>query len=85
MLGWLWSLIVGGIIGVIAGAITGKNVPGGWLGNIVAGLIGGWLGQTILGSWGPHLAGMALIPSILGAIVLVLVASFFLSRSARNK
>ncbi|KRN20382.1 hypothetical protein IV79_GL000435 [Pediococcus claussenii] len=76
---------MGGIIGVIAGAVTSKNVPGSWLGNIVAGLIGSWLGQTMLGSWGPYLAGIALVPSILGAVILVLVASFFLSRSAKNR
>lgn len=45
------------------------------LGNIVAGLVGAWLGQSLLGSWGPSLAGMALIPSILGAVILVVIVS----------
>ena len=66
MLGWIWSLIIGGIIGAIAGALTSRDLPAGWLGNIVAGL---------LGSWGPSLAGMALIPSILGAVILVVIVS----------
>ena len=75
MLGWLWSLIVGGVIGALAGAITSRDVPMGIIGNIIAGLVGAWIGQTLLGTWGPSLAGMALVPSILGAIILVLIVS----------
>ncbi|WP_070083283.1 GlsB/YeaQ/YmgE family stress response membrane protein [Lactiplantibacillus plantarum] len=73
MLGWLWSLIVGGVIGALAGAITSRDVPMGIIGNIIAGLVGAWIGQALLGTWGPSLAGMALVPSILGAIILVLI------------
>ena len=75
MLGWLWSLIVGGVIGALAGAITSRDVPMGIIGNIIAGLVGAWIGQALLGTWGPSLAGMALVPSILGAIILVLIVS----------
>ena len=62
---WLWVLIVGAIIGLIAGAITNKGGSMGWIANIVAGLVGSAIGQALLGSWGPQLAGMALIPSTL--------------------
>jgi len=48
----LWMLIVGGIIGWLAGLITGRDVPGGIIGNIIAGFIGAWLGGLILGDWG---------------------------------
>lgn len=78
---WLWVLIVGAIIGLIAGAITDKGGSMGWIANIVAGLVGSAIGQALLGSWGPQLAGMALIPSIIGAIIVVAVVSFFLGRS----
>ena len=80
-MGLIWSLIVGAIIGVIAGAITGRGSSMGWIANIVAGLVGSWLGQAVFGSWGPSLAGMAIVPSIIGAIILVLVVSFFLGRN----
>lgn len=83
-MGLIWSLIVGAIIGVIAGAITGRGSSMGWIANIIAGLVGSWLGQAIFGSWGPSLAGMALVPSIIGAIILVLVVSFFLGRSNKE-
>lgn len=79
---WLWVLIVGALIGVIAGAITSKGKSMGWISNILAGLIGSSIGQAIFGSWVPQLAGMALVPSILGAVILVAVVSFFVGRSA---
>ncbi|AEJ23078.1 transglycosylase associated protein [Weissella koreensis KACC 15510] len=53
----------------------------GWISNIVAGLIGSWLGETLLGSWGPHLAGMALFPSIIGAVIVVILVSWLMGRS----
>lgn len=77
----LWSIIVGALIGVIAGAITNKGGSMGWIANILAGLIGSAVGQSIFGSWGPSLAGMALIPSILGAVIVVAVVSFFVGKS----
>ena len=79
-MGLFWSLIIGAVIGAIAGAITGRGNSMGWIANIVAGLVGSELGQALLGSWGPSLAGMALVPSIIGAVILVLIVSFFLGR-----
>ena len=80
MLHWLWALIVGAVIGLIAGAITGKGKSMGWIANILAGLIGSLLGELLLGNWGPQVAGMAIIPSIVGAVILVLIVSLFLSK-----
>ena len=34
-MGLIWSLVVGAIIGVIAGAITKKGESMGWIANIV--------------------------------------------------
>ena len=76
----IWSLIVGAIIGLIAGAITNKGGSMGWIANILAGLVGSLVGQSLLGTWGPSLAGMALIPSIIGAVIVVAVVSFILAR-----
>ncbi|MDB1683705.1 GlsB/YeaQ/YmgE family stress response membrane protein [Enterococcus durans] len=81
-MGWLWTLIVGAIIGAIAGAITSKGNSMGCITNIIAGLIGSGIGQAIFGYWGPKAAGMALIPSILGAVILVAVVSFFFGRKS---
>jgi len=74
---WLWVLIVGAIIGAIAGAITHHSGAMGRISNIIAGLVGSALGEALLGHWGPQLAGMAIIPSLIVAVV-----SFFLMRSS---
>ena len=73
---WIWVLIVGGLIGLIAGAITKRGGSMGIISNIVAGLVGSAIGQGLLGAWGPQLAGMAVIPSVIGAVILVLIVSF---------
>ncbi|WP_326717864.1 GlsB/YeaQ/YmgE family stress response membrane protein [Vagococcus jeotgali] len=80
-MGLIWSLIIGGIIGAIAGAITSQGQSMGWIANIAAGLIGSAIGQSLLGYWGPTLAGMAIVPSVIGAVILVAVVSFFMGRS----
>ena len=73
---WNWVLIVGGVIGLIAGMITKRGSSMGTISNIIAGLVGSAIGEAILGSWGPQVAGMAIIPSIIGAVILVLIVSF---------
>lgn len=81
----VWSIIVGAIIGVIAGAITNKGKSMGWIANILAGLIGSSIGQALFGTWGPSLAGMAIVPSIIGAVILVLVVSFVIRSVNKDK
>ncbi|CAH2713638.1 hypothetical protein BACCIP111895_00774 [Neobacillus rhizosphaerae] len=75
---FIWSLIVGGIIGWLAGLIVGRNIPGGIIGNIIAGFVGAWLGTAILGNWGPQVSNFAIFPAIIGAAVLVLLVSFLM-------
>lgn len=76
----IWSIIVGGFIGFIAGGITKKGGAMGTIANIIAGLVGSSVGQALFGSWGPKLAGMALVPSILGAVIVIAVVSFFFGK-----
>ncbi len=75
----LWTLLIGAIIGAFAGALTSRNLPMGWIGNIIAGIVGSWLGESLLGGWGPELAGMAIVPSIIGAAILVIITSALFS------
>lgn len=78
MMSFIWTLIIGAIIGAIGGAITSTSM--GWIANIAAGLVGSWLGEKLLGSWGPHMADMAIFPSIIGAIVVVVVVSWLMTK-----
>lgn len=77
-MGLLWTLIVGGVLGWFAGMIIGRDIPGGIIGNIIAGLIGAWLGSILLGSWEPEIGGFFVIPTLIGAIIFVLIVSFIL-------
>lgn len=79
MLHWIWVLIVGGVIGLIAGAITHKGGSMNWIANIIAGLVGSSLGEALFGAWGPQVAGMAIVPSLLGAIILVILVSWIMT------
>lgn len=79
MLHWIWVLIVGGVIGLIAGAVTHKGGSMNWIANIIAGLVGSSLGEALLGAWGPQVAGMAIAPSLLGAIILVILVSWIMT------
>lgn len=77
-MGFIWSLIIGGIIGWLAGMIIGRDVPFGIVGNIIAGFVGAWLGSLILGDWGPSVADFAIIPALIGSIVFVFILSLIL-------
>ena len=76
----IWSLIVGGLIGFIAGGITRKGGAMGIIANIIAGLLGSYVGQAVFGTWGTNLAGMAIVPSVLGAVIVIDVVSFFFGK-----
>ncbi len=75
LVGLIVMLFIAGIIGWIADQIVPGRLPYGWLGAIVAGLVGSWVGSLILGGFGPALAGITIIPALLGAIILAFVAS----------
>lgn len=79
-MGFLWSLIVGGIVGWIGQLIVGRDVPGGIIGNIICGIIGAWIGQGLFADLGPVVGGMAIIPAIIGAVIVVFVYSLIVSR-----
>lgn len=84
MMHFIWMLIIGAVIGCIGQLIVGRDMPLGWLGNIIGGLVGAWLGTALLGDWGPSLAGMALIPAIIGAIIVVFLVSLLLGTTRRK-
>ncbi|WP_026572721.1 GlsB/YeaQ/YmgE family stress response membrane protein [Bacillus sp. UNC438CL73TsuS30] len=83
-MGFIWSLIIGGVIGWLAGLIMHRDLPGGIIGNIIAGFIGAWLGSLIFGDWGPEIGGFFFIPALIGAILLVLIVSFVIKGMRRE-
>ena len=76
LLGLLVTLAVAGSVGWLADQIVPGRLPYGWLGAIVAGLLGSWLGGVLLGDLGPSIGGIAIVPALLGAVILAFIVSF---------
>jgi uncharacterized membrane protein YeaQ/YmgE (transglycosylase-associated protein family) len=75
-MGIIWTIIIGGVAGIIAKFITpGDNEPKGFILTILLGIAGAfiatWLGQAI-GWYGPNdQAGF--IGAIVGAVIILLI------------
>ena len=86
LIGLLLTLVVAGIIGWIADAVVPGELPGGWIGAVLAGIAGGWIGQLLFGllniGLGPQLAGAHLVPAFVGAVLIAVAAEMFTSRRA---
>ena len=67
------SMFVGLLIGLLAGAITNRGERMGCFGKMFLGWIGASLGHLLFGTWGPNLAGIAIIPAVLGAMVVLAI------------
>jgi uncharacterized membrane protein YeaQ/YmgE (transglycosylase-associated protein family) len=75
MPGWLYTLIVGGIVGWLASMVMKSNAQMGILANIVVGIIGSALGFWIAGLIGFAAYGLVaqLAVSVAGAALLIFV------------
>lgn len=80
LLGLLILLIVAAVVGALGEMIGGVNVPGGWIGSILVGLVGAWIGGALF-QMGPVIGGIQIIPAIIGAILFVLVLRVLFSAS----
>lgn len=82
LLGLILFLIVAAICAGIGSAIVPGRIPGGFLTAMVIGVIGAWLGSLLMGSFGPAIAGVALLPCILGSALLVFLLAVISGRRA---
>jgi len=71
ILSFILFLIVASVCAFIAERLVPNSVPGGFLTSAIVGIIGAWIGGSLIGHFGPDLAGVALIPCILGSALLV--------------
>ncbi len=74
MLGFLWTLFLGGIAGWIAGRLMGTE--GSVVRNVILGLVGGVVGSIVLGVIGIHGSGLigGTIVSVVGACILIWIS-----------
>lgn len=85
LIGLLFMLLVAGFVGWLADTIVPGELPYGFLGAALAGLVGSWIGQWLLGPLGPSLFGIRLIPALVGAIIVVAVVELVGTRVLQQK
>jgi len=78
----LWTLLLGGIAGRLAGQVM-KGDGYGIIVDIILGLVGGWLGGHVLAWLGIHFAGSIgyLITAFIGAVILVWIVRLIKGKS----
>jgi uncharacterized membrane protein YeaQ/YmgE (transglycosylase-associated protein family) len=74
-----------GLVGWLADLVVPGQLPGGWVGAVLAGLIGGFIGRILFHAVGIRdlgfgLFGVELIPAFVGAVLVVGAAELFTSR-----
>jgi uncharacterized membrane protein YeaQ/YmgE (transglycosylase-associated protein family) len=74
LLGLLVTLVIAGLVGWLAYQIVPGRLPFGWVGAVLAGLLGSWLGGLLLDDFGPGIAGIELVPALIGAVILAVIA-----------
>lgn len=78
MLGFIWFIIMGGIIGWLASLVMKRDASMGIVLNVIVGIIGSFIGNSVfsflfgggtIGAWPPDWSGV--LGALLGAIVLL--------------
>lgn len=85
VLGVILTLFIAGLVGALADAVVPGRLPWGWLGAILAGLVGGWIGTAIMGNVGPVIAGVAILPAFIGAMILAFIVSLVFKQTGARR
>jgi uncharacterized membrane protein YeaQ/YmgE (transglycosylase-associated protein family) len=83
LVGLIVLLIVAFVVGALGELIAGLKVPGGMLGSIAVGFIGAWIGGVLL-HFGPVLAGIQIIPAIIGGALFAFMLRLILKATRRR-
>lgn len=84
MLGFIWFIIMGGVIGWLASMVMRRDSSMGTFANIIVGIVGSFIGNSVLsfllgggtiGAWPPDWSGV--LGALVGAIVLLGILNFF--------
>jgi len=75
---WIWFLLIGGIVGWLAGVIVkgrGFGIMGDVVVGIVGGLLGGWM-ASVIGVYA-YSSFASFLTALIGAVTLVSLTRFF--------
>ncbi|MBS1990569.1 MAG: GlsB/YeaQ/YmgE family stress response membrane protein [Cyanobacteria bacterium SZAS LIN-2] len=75
ILSFILFLFVAAACAYLAERLVPGSIPGGFLTSAIVGIIGAWVGGSMVGQIGPSLAGVSLLPCILGSALLVFLLS----------
>ncbi|WP_296111904.1 GlsB/YeaQ/YmgE family stress response membrane protein [uncultured Anaerococcus sp.] len=81
-LGFIWTLVIGAVAGLIASKIMKRDAEMGGIENILTGIVGGYLGNWLLGN---YMSGKfsQLVSATIGAVILLFILG--LIQKNRNK
>lgn len=81
-MGFLWTIIIGFVAGLIAKFLTPGREPSGFILTTLLGIVGAlvatWLGQAI--GWYRAGEGAGLIGAVVGAVIVLLAYNWFATR-----
>lgn len=83
---WLWTILIGLIVGAVAKFLMPGKDPGGFIITILLGIAGSMVG-TFLGhmvGWYGEGESAGFIMSVIGAIILLAIYHMFRRRSVRT-
>jgi uncharacterized membrane protein YeaQ/YmgE (transglycosylase-associated protein family) len=74
-MGWIVTLVIGGIVGWLASIVMKTNAQMGIIANVLVGVVGSMLGSWIAGLLGLAPTGgiLRFVVAIVGAMLLILV------------
>ncbi|SPX80812.1 GlsB/YeaQ/YmgE family stress response membrane protein [Moraxella ovis] len=80
---WLWTIIIGFIVGLLARAIKPGANSMGWILTIILGIVGAFVGGLIASGLGIHADGGlgGLVLSVIGAIIVLFIYEFIAKRT----
>lgn len=78
-MGWIVSLIIGGIVGWLASIVMKTNAQMGWIANVLIGVVGSMLGFWIAGLLGIAPTGgiLRFVIALAGAVLLIFILGKF--------
>ena len=74
-MGWIITIIIGGIIGWLASIVMKTNAQMGIIANVLVGIVGSLIGSWLAGVLGvaPTSALVGYLISIMGAVILIAI------------
>ena len=85
IISFILFLIVAAACAYLAERLVPNSMPGGFFISAITGIIGAWLGGSMVGHIGPDLAGVSLIPCIIGSALFVFLFSLISGGLRRRK